>query len=78
MPDVDFQLDESQGEPTQETLNAAQVFTVPDTPSLESLLQDTGNKTIDAIQELGSEEQDHPPARTEQDSAENIVTSEQQ
>ena len=62
VPDVDFQLEGSQGEHTQETLNAAQVFTVPDTPSLESLFQDTSKKTIDAIQEPGSEEQDQLPA----------------
>ena len=61
MPDVDFKSEESQGEPTQKTLNAAQLFTVPDTPSLESLFQDTSNKTIDAIQEPGSEEQDNLP-----------------
>ena len=78
VPDVDFQLDESQGEPLQEMLNAAQVFTVPDTLSLESLAQDTSNKIINAIQEPGLEEQDHLPAQTEQDLAENIVTSDQQ
>ena len=29
----------------------------------------TGNKTIDTIQQPGSEEQDHHPAQTKQDSA---------
>ena len=46
VPDVDFHLDDSQGEPTQETPNAAQVSILPDTLSLESLVQDTGNNTI--------------------------------
>ena len=78
MPDVDFQLDDSQGECTRETLNAAQVFTVPDTLPLESLVQDTSNNTINAIQEPRSEEQDHPSAQMAQDLAENIITVEQE
>ena len=76
VPDVDFQLDDSQSEPTQETLNSAQVIIVPNTLSPESLVQDTGNNTTNAIQEPGSEEQDHAPAQTEQDSVENIITAE--
>ena len=55
------------------TLIAVQVLTVPDTLSLESLVQDTGNNTINAIQEPGSEEKEHPSIQTTQDSAENTV-----
>ena len=59
VPDVDFQLEDSPGE---------------NTLSLESLVQDTGNDTINAIQEPGSDEQDHLSIQTAQDSADNIIT----
>ena len=78
MPDVDFQLEDSQGKNTLETLNAAQVLTVPDTLSLESLVQDTGNNTINTIQEPGSDEKEHPSVQTAQDTVENIGTAEQE
>ena len=78
MPDVDFQLEDSQGENTQQTLNATWVLKVPDTLSPESLVQDMGNNTINAIQEPGSEEKEHPSIQPVQDSAENISTVEQE